>query len=151
MYVDLPDEDSEPGVCGRLMQSMYGTRDAAQNWEMDHTRFMEEVGFVRGIASPCVFYNPDRDIQAAIHGDDFTLLGTPEGLDWFRARISAKYSATFRGRLGPRASEQTSIRILNRIVHWKRDAIEYEADQRHAELTTRQLGLNDRTNSVVTP
>ena len=33
VYVKLPEEDSEPGMCGNLVKTMYGTRDAAQNWE----------------------------------------------------------------------------------------------------------------------
>ena len=37
MYVVLPEEFCEPGefgkVCGRLNYSLYGTRDAANNWE----------------------------------------------------------------------------------------------------------------------
>ena len=33
VYVDLPDEDTEEGMCGKLCKRMYGTRDAAQNWE----------------------------------------------------------------------------------------------------------------------
>ena len=32
VYVKLPAEDSEEGMCGRLNKAMYGTRDAAQNW-----------------------------------------------------------------------------------------------------------------------
>ena len=33
VFVELPPEDAEEGMCGRLLKSMYGTRDAAQNWE----------------------------------------------------------------------------------------------------------------------
>ena len=33
--VKLPEEDSEEGMCGRLLKAMYGTRDAAQNWEYE--------------------------------------------------------------------------------------------------------------------
>ena len=33
VYVALPQEDFEEGMCGRLNASMYGTRDAAANWE----------------------------------------------------------------------------------------------------------------------
>ena len=36
MYVDLPKEDEEEGMCGMLEKSMYGTRDAAQNLEMEY-------------------------------------------------------------------------------------------------------------------
>ena len=36
MYVDLPPEDKEDGMCGMLVKSMYGTRDAAHNWEHEY-------------------------------------------------------------------------------------------------------------------
>ena len=35
VFVQIPPEDlehGEEGICGRLNYSMYGTRDAAQNW-----------------------------------------------------------------------------------------------------------------------
>ena len=32
-YAKLPPEDACPGMCGLLLKSMYGARDAAQNWE----------------------------------------------------------------------------------------------------------------------
>ena len=38
VYVRFPDEDraeGEEGVCGKLNYSMYGTRDAAQNWQQE--------------------------------------------------------------------------------------------------------------------
>ena len=31
VYVELPHELAESGMCGRLLKSLYGTRDAAQN------------------------------------------------------------------------------------------------------------------------
>ena len=34
VYVKLPPEDFEEGMCGKLVKSMYGTRDAALNWEI---------------------------------------------------------------------------------------------------------------------
>ena len=33
VYVELPEEDYEEGMCGKLVRSMYGARDAARNWE----------------------------------------------------------------------------------------------------------------------
>ena len=33
VFIRLPPEDHEEGMVGKLMKSMYGTRDAAQNWE----------------------------------------------------------------------------------------------------------------------
>ena len=31
VYIKLPEEDNQEGMCGRLVKAMYGTRDAAQN------------------------------------------------------------------------------------------------------------------------
>ena len=31
IFVKLPQEDADPGMCGTLLKSMYGTRDAASN------------------------------------------------------------------------------------------------------------------------
>ena len=81
VYVRLPPEDSSPGYCGMLYKSMYGTRDAAQNWEYEYSEFLHSIGFVKGKASPCLFYNKQYDIRLAVHGDDFTFLGYPEVLD----------------------------------------------------------------------
>merc|ERR1711911_93626 len=57
----------------------------------------------------------------------------------------------FRGRLGPGEADDKSIRILNRVVQWTRDGIEYEADQRHSEIIVPELGLNGTSKSVSTP
>ena len=48
VYVALPEEDYEEGMCGRLKKAMYGTRDAAQNWEYAYTEWLESVGVERG-------------------------------------------------------------------------------------------------------
>ena len=48
VYVQIADQDWEEGDdsrCGRLNLSMYGTRDAAQNWEAAYTRTMQAAGF----------------------------------------------------------------------------------------------------------
>jgi hypothetical protein len=44
VYVELPGEDAEPGMCGLLQMAMYGTRDAPQNWEYEYTDFMINRG-----------------------------------------------------------------------------------------------------------
>ena len=44
---------------------MYDTRDAAQNWEVEYTRFMKDAGFRQGRASPCVLCLPGMAMQVA--------------------------------------------------------------------------------------
>ena len=101
-----------------MIKAMYGTRDAAQNWEDEYSDFMETVGFKRGKASPFIFFHEDRNIKAVIHGDDFTMLGTEHDLDWFRREISQIYEVKFRGRIGPTDKDDKAVRILNRVVTW---------------------------------
>lgn len=48
---------------GKLLKSMYGTRDASMNWEKEYVKFMLSAGFIRGQASPCLFYHPGKDIR----------------------------------------------------------------------------------------
>ena len=52
VYVKLPMEDHEDGKCGKLIKAMYGTRDAAQTWEIEYVEFMEGIGFKRGKSTP---------------------------------------------------------------------------------------------------
>ena len=47
IYIVLPDEDRLPGeeqMVGRLNLSLYGTRDAAQNWSKEYTRTLTSCG-----------------------------------------------------------------------------------------------------------
>ena len=59
-FVKLPEEDHEPGMCGRLLESMYGARDAASNWGDCYMDFAKGIGFTSGLASLCVFTRMTR-------------------------------------------------------------------------------------------
>ena len=130
---------------------MYGTRDAAQNWERAYGDFMAEAGFEIGKASPCIFIHRDRGLRVVVHGDDFTILGDEQQLNWFRQRIKTRFEVKCRGRIGGDEGDDKSIRILNRIVTWTEAGIEYEVDQRHAEIIMKQCGLSWEDRSVATP
>ena len=151
VFVKLPQEDACEGMCGLLEKSMYGTRDAAQNWEVAYAEFMWKVGFRRGEGMPCVFHHPLRNLRVVVHGDDFTILGHEGNLDWFRSEISKRFEVKFRGRIGPGQKDGKSIRLLNRVFEWTREGITCEADQRHAELLVQDLGLKKGSKGVVTP
>ena len=57
----------------------------------------------------------------------------------------------FRGRLGPEKGDDKSIRLLSRVIEWKEEGISYEADQRHADIIVREMGLNKGGKTVITP
>lgn len=111
VYAKLLAEDNAPGMCGKLLKSMYGTRDAPQNWEFALRSILTNLGFVRGRASPCVYYHEDRNVRMVIHGDDLTLLGHDADLDWCRQQIQQHLDIKVCGRLGSGPSDRNSIRI----------------------------------------
>ena len=151
VYVQLPDEDAEEGMCGLLGKYLYGTRDAAQNWPASYVGFMEECVFVRGILSPCCFHNKEHKIRCVVHGDDFAVLGKRNNLDWFREKIRSKYPVKIRGRMGPGDADDKSIRLLNRVIIWDGEGIHWEGDQRNAEILVRELGLLGDSRGATTP
>ena len=128
-------------MCGKLLKSRYGTRDAAQNWGMAYTDFMESIGFVKGKSSPCTFYNQKRELRCVVHGEDFTILGWSDQLDWFWKQIKTKFLSKHRGRIGPADGDLKEMRILNRIVTWTDDGTQYEGDQRHVEICMQEFGI----------
>ena len=101
VYVELPGEDKPEGMCGRLNTSMYGTRDAAQNWEEYYAQAHKEMGFEQGMSSTGVFVHKERMITVVIHGDDFTALGNDKDLDWYRGMVQSKMETKVKCRLGP--------------------------------------------------
>ena len=134
VYVDLPEQDSEPGMCGLLNKSMYGTRGAAQSWETwCSTIFVNELGFKQGVASVCCFYHEERDIRVVVHGDDFTGLCVREQVLWLITSLQAHFELKVSGRLGSDPDDDKAVRILNRTVRWTSEGILYESDVRHAD------------------
>ena len=94
---------------------------------------MINIGFHPGKSAPCIFYNAERGLRAYVYGDDFVILGMPNQLNWCRKRLEEKYEVTVEV-LGPDAEQCREVRVLNRILRWTDDGIEYEADPRHVEI-----------------
>ena len=67
VFVALPDEDSKAGYCAKLNVSMYGTRDAASNWEDEYASHLISCGFTQGKSSPCIFVHKERGIRVFVH------------------------------------------------------------------------------------
>lgn len=150
LFVTLLDEDYTDGMCGRLNKAMYGTSDAAQHWESAHIECMSEFECSRGAATPCICPHAERYIRVVVHGDDVTILGHLEQIDWSKKRMESTYDIKYRGHIGPQRKDEKNMMILNRIVEWIEDGIVYESGQRHAYIIVRYLNLS-QANGVVTP
>ena len=120
---------------------MYGTKDTSQICEETCVPALEDIGFRRGRASPCCFWNPDLEISRAVHGGDFTAVGTRENLNYYEAELKKKFDLKAKGRWSTEKDADMEIRLLNRIIRLKEDGVHYEADPRHAELIIESLGV----------
>ena len=103
------------------------------------------------MASPCVFWNAEREIRCVVHGDDFAVLGRRHELDWFWNQINKKFQSKHGGRMGPAESGTKEIRMLNRIVTWTPEGITCEADQRHVEICLKEVVLEECSRPISTP
>ena len=151
LYIRFPPELGMPkNMVGKLVRCMYGTRDAGSIWEGCYTKCLVDLGFVQGVASPCCFTHPTWKVSVVVHGDDFTALGTPEGLDLYEAGMCKAFECKLKGRLGRGDNDLKEMRVLNRIVRIDEHGLRYEADPRHVELLARALNL-EQCKHVVTP
>ncbi len=86
-----------------------------------------------------MFYHEEKKIRVLVRGDDITVLGGSKELDWFREAIQKRMEVKLKGRL--ERGKPGAVRILKRIVTVTERGLEYEADQRHAEIIVKDLGL----------
>ena len=148
--VELPKEDlkSEDGdLVALLEKSLYGTRDAALNFQKEVKHLMMSIGFRNGQYSVSTYFHPERDIKTMVHGDDFVSVGDVEDIKWLQNKLEERFElkTTVVGK-----EEESEGRILNRIIRCTKQGWEYEADQRHAEFVINALNLQE-AKPVSTP
>ena len=68
-----------------------------------------------------------KGLRLVVHGDDFTILGYEQDLDWFWRQSARSTRLSVVAESGP-TSAMTSIRILSRMVEWTEDGLNCEAD-----------------------
>ena len=153
VYVQFAGEDKllgDENKCARLNYSMYGIRDAAQNWVNEYADMLVSIGFTQGKAFPCVFHHQQRGIRTFVHGDDYVSTAMPNQLEWLKTSLEAKYQIKTQW-LGQGEKYSKEVKILKGIVGWDGvNGITFEADPRHAEIIINQLKIQD-AKAVSTP
>ena len=139
------DELSRPDFIGKLNLIIYGTRDAANNWQEHLSRHLISIGFVRGIGHTSVYHHKLRKILVLVHGDDYVAAALPDDQAWLKRELERAYEIKTQ-LLGPGGAGEG--KVLNRIVSWSKSGWTYEADPRHAELIQEQFGI--RTGGGIT-
>ena len=107
-----------------------------------------------------------------VHGDDFVASGERSKILKFQKQLAKRFtikhkvvgsggqvtsrskaaSSSFSGlaAIDTSGKELKEARILNRVVRWTTEGWEYEADQRHAELIVKAMGL-EKARPVTSP
>ena len=69
VYVDLPHEDPDKArdMVGLLLVHLYAGRAAADGWHCEYSGLLEDLGFVKGDASACIFRHPVKNIVCSVH------------------------------------------------------------------------------------
>ena len=153
VYVQIPEGDPQhgkPGVCGRLLRTMYGTLDAAEQWAAHYTRVLCSAGFEHGAASPCHFWHKDRDLWILVHGDDFFSAGSLVDQEFLRQTLSVEYQLKCE-RAGPRelrrlrdgGDVKPELRVLGRVIRYTDRGLTCEPDAQHLDMVVSALGLCD--------
>ena len=143
VYIELPEGDGggpRSRQCGLLRRSLYGTRDAAQNWECELGGFLEEIGLRRGQASICLYSEEARGISASVRGDDVTVKASREDAEWLIRKFKERYEIKTQ-MIGEAADLYKQLQILNRTVRRSSRGLWIEADPRHVKEVIRALGL----------
>ena len=151
VYVQLPPEDHQVGMCARLKRWLYGMRPAASAWEHDYSDKLESVGFKKGAAAPTVFFNAETQVRCVVHGDDFTFSGAQRDLEEITAKMKTGYELKVRANIGGQPNDDREATTLNRKLCYGEKAITYEADPTHVKLICEALGLNEDSNGLVAP
>ena len=152
VYVRLPDKDpkaKQPGVCGQLRKTMYGSLDAAQRWGEHYTQVLETGGFSRGVAFPCHFPQTWR-LTFWCTAMTFSIVG---GQEERKHALSLLRGANELGKvvtLGPVSSQSQTASFMGRTLTLRQWRIEYEPDQQHVSRALKALGLTT-AKGVATP
>ena len=151
IYIKLPPEDhraGEEGICGKLLKSLYGTRDAGANWHLAYSSFLQRIGMTQGTANPCHFREAGRNLRGLVHGDDFIFTGTRQNLEWLRKHFEDEYACKIEI-IGYGPDVASSARFLNMVITFTRDGVDFEADQRLAEAIVQGMDLQDSSTAAV--
>ena len=118
IYVVLPPEAAEPGMCAKLVRSLHGTRCAPARWGSAVHPDLAGLGVEAGKASACCFWHTSRGVRCVAHGNDFTFTGCDEDLDWAHEGMGKAFLCKVVGRLGNGPGDVQELRLLNRVVRW---------------------------------
>ena len=153
VYVRLPDEDpkaQQPGMCGKLRNTLYGCLDAVPRWREHYAQVLETGRFSRGMTCSCHFFHRGLESCILVHGDDFFIVDRQEGQRHALSLLRRAYELSKVVTLGTESSQSRTASFLGRTLTLRQWRIENEPDQQHVSRALKALGLTN-AKDVATP
>ena len=111
-------------------------------------RGIRERGAKAGSFSPCLFYQPELQVKAWVHGDDMTLEGRRAEARALEAKLKERMLIKRRAELGWTSADDKKISLLNRLIELKVEngerVLRFEPDPRHVQIALHDLGFNKK-------
>ena len=154
MCAEIPREartrkDDLDDLVALLKMSLYGTRDAAANFQEEVKKLMLKIGFTRGRYNTSTYFHKQKKLKVLVHGDDFVSSGMRQQALWFKNELEKRFKIKTKV-IGNGEGEMREATVLNRTIRVMENGWEYEADQRHADIIVKELNLRD-AKGVKTP
>jgi hypothetical protein len=146
---DRTQDDVNNDMVALLEMSLYGTRDAAMNWQEEVAKEMIKWGFTRGAYNPCVYHHREWGIKTLVHGEDFVSTGHWSEVKKFKMKLEKRFEIKTKV-IGQGLDEAREASVLNRVIRVGEGGWQYEPDQRHADLIVEGMGMTD-AKEVSTP
>ena len=150
IYVELPEEESEGGkYVGRLVKTLYGTRDAPVAWQRVVKNDMARLGFEECRMTSGVYIHRDRDLRVVTHVDDFLVAGETQHLKWLRDELEKTYELMVQI-AGWQPGDSRELSFLGRTIRLFNAGIELEGDDKHVKGLIEEWNMQE-CSTVSTP
>ena len=81
------------------LRSLYGLKQAAQDWNLLIKGELLKWGFEQSLADPCMFTHAKRGLKLLVYVDDVIAAAkTQDDIDWFYKKLSSRFNAKNLGR-----------------------------------------------------
>ena len=152
LFIELPESDKHfgnPNKVGRLLRSLYGTRDAPQRWRVECDQTLVKLGFLESGVVPGLYAHQEKDIVLCVHVDDFLVAGEEADLRWLQAALEEHYQLKA-SILGPERHLSQEVSFLKRTIVWADRGIIVRGNTGHAEELIKTMGMQN-CKTVSTP
>ena len=150
IYVELPEEESEGGrYVGKLVKTLYGTRDAPVAWQKVVKEDMFRLGFTECLRTTGVYFHRDRDLRVVTHVDDFLVAGEYQHLKWLRGELEKTYELKVQ-LAGWQPGDSRELSFLGRTIRLLNSGIELEGDDKQVKGLIEEWNMEECC-SVSTP